>query len=48
MCHGSFLEPDGLSEEMYLGGCEIEYGLDKANDVITPFQTNQTEAIAVG
>ena len=33
---------------MYLGGCEIEYGLDKANDVITPFQTNQPEAIAVG
>ena len=48
MCHGSFLEPDSLSEGMYLGGCEIEYGLDKANDVITPFQTNQTEAIAVG
>ena len=48
VCHGSFLEPDGLSEGMYLGGCEIEYGLDKANDVITPFQTNQPEAIAVG
>ena len=43
-----FSESDGLSEGMYLGGCEIEYGLDKANDVIIPFQTNQPEAIAVG
>ena len=43
-----FLEPGGLSDGMHLGGCEIEYGLDKANDVIIPFQTNQPEAIAVG
>ena len=42
-----FLELDGLSEGMHLGGCEIEYGLDKGKDVITPFQTNKTEAIAV-
>ena len=42
-----FLEQDGLSEGMHLGGCVIECGMDKAKDVITPFQTHQPEAIAV-